>query len=173
MLTIRRSERIGTNVTEQEILKALIGVTHRMRKVNIETMNTELPQHDFFMLHAIFMHEKNTGNGIYVSELAKLMNVSSPAISRKLGVLEIKGWIDRKIDLSNRRNTYVCLTKKGLQVQENSSKKMEKFFGKVIHRMGIEDMKQILSLWEKLTDCMEIEMEEMNQKNGGQYVKNN
>ena len=52
-------------------------------------------------------------NGVYVSQLAKELKVSSPAVSRMLGILENKGPIGRDVDKDNRRNTYVYLTQQG------------------------------------------------------------
>ena len=51
-----------------------------------------------------------------VSDLARYLGVSLPTISKSLGVLVQRGWIERWVDAANRRQTIVRLTPLGRRV---------------------------------------------------------
>ena len=100
-------------------------------------------------------------NGVYVSQLAKELKVSSPAVSRALGNLESKGLIGRDVDKENRRNTYVYLTEQGEEEIAETERLLDEKMTRVVDQMGKEDVEQLLNLWEKLVCIMEEDTEKM------------
>jgi DNA-binding MarR family transcriptional regulator len=52
---------------------------------------------------------------VNVSDLSEVFDVTQPAISRTLDVLEKKGFMKRKRDSRDRRKVYASITKKGLE----------------------------------------------------------
>ena len=74
--------------------------------------------------------------------------------------MEEKGLIRREVDKNNRRNTYVYLTDKGLESREMAAKAMDDFTGRVMKRMGDENVEMLISLIQKMTSIMEEELAE-------------
>ncbi len=103
--------------------------------------------------------DKNAGKqGIHVSGLAMRLKVSSPAVSRMVGMLEEKGYIGRDIDKEDRRNTYIYLTDKGRAVKVSAEEAMRRLTERVMLRMGDRDMQELIMLWNRLADIMEEEL---------------
>lgn len=94
---------------------------------------------------------RNPGTkGIYVSELASQLKVSSPAVSRTLRSLETKGYIERSADKNDRRSTLIRLTEKGDTVRKQVFTDICDYFDRVFDRMGPARMEQLIGLWDQL-----------------------
>jgi len=145
-------------VLEKELQKKLITSVHRFKKEKTELILFNLSQSEFFMLQIIKHSKKNEKPGIFVSELAKKLRVSAPAVSRMLGSLEERQFISRQIDLEDRRNTLVIITSQGEKVLKESEATMDDFTGRVISHMGYEKVAELLELFNSFVDVMEIEL---------------
>jgi len=143
-----------------ELQEALIGIIHRFMKTNMNELFVDITREEFFMLEMIGRHTQgeNGHKGINVSELAKKLGVSSPAVSRMLKYLESKRLIHRQADETDRRNTCVFLTTQGNKARSGTMKMMNDFSDKVIAYLGMEEMTTLLTLWNKLADVFEIEL---------------
>ena len=82
--------------------------------LRLDSLFSDLPRGEFMPLQTIYAYSlRNPGTkGIYVSELASQLKVSSPAVSRTLRSLETKGYIERSADKNDRRSTLIRLTEK-------------------------------------------------------------
>lgn len=96
-----------------------------------------------------------------MSELARKLGVSSPAVSRMLKYLESKQLIYRLADETDRRNICVFLTTAGYQARNQTMKMINEFSNKIITYMGTEEMGTLLTLWNKLADALEIELKKI------------
>lgn len=147
-----------------EVQEEFLKIANRFGKMKYEAMFRCISRREYEMLSVIgrFM-ETNTGKkGIYVSKLANLLRVSSPAVSRMVGALEEKGYIGRDVDKEDRRNTYVYLTKSGEETKEAVERSMRELMKAVIARMGEQNMQELIRLWNQLADIMEEEMKKRN-----------
>lgn len=148
-------------MNEKNLKEEFMRVSHRMRKLNMSHIFSDVSQGEFFALEMLRKCQKRTGDGgIIVSDLAKSLRVSSPAASRMLRNMEEKGLIRREVDKNNRRNTYVYLTDKGLESREMAAKAMDDFTERVMKRMGDENVEMLISLIQKMTSIMEEELAE-------------
>ena len=75
-------------------------------------------------------------NYVTPTELSEVMEVTKPAISKMLNVLEDKGYIERQQDSKDRRAVYVTLTEKGQGVREESMKIVREAVNRIIRQMG-------------------------------------
>ncbi len=97
-------------------------------------------------------------NGIYVSSMAAQMKVSSPAVSRLLKSMEGKDYIVRHADEKDRRNTRVFITEAGLKKRNECRGVLWNYTDRVIERMGMGNMLQLLNLFNQMVDVMEDEL---------------
>lgn len=145
------------NKTQEEFIKT----AGRFGKMKYEFLFRSLSKREYEMLSVMwrFMKDNEEKKGMYVSELASKLRVSSPAVSRMVGVLENRGYIERDVDKEDRRNTFVYLTDKGISAKEENEKRMHSLMKRVMTRMGEEDMKEFIKLFNQFADIMEEELE--------------
>ena len=117
---------------------------------------------EFYFLVLIAATTKQKNN-IVVGDLVDLTGASKSAISKKLTVLEQKGLIRRTSSVQDRRQIYVELTQQGCQMFQAEQKAKQQNIEQVIEKVGQEDMKQFIQLFNKVLDAMEdIQKEERN-----------
>lgn len=147
-------------MSEKNLKEEFMRVSHRMRRLNMSHVFSDVSQGEFFTLEMLRKFQQRNGDsrGVIVSDLARSLRVSPPAASRTLKNMEEKGLIRREVDKNNRRNTYVYLTEKGMESRDMASKAMEDFTGRVMKRMGDENVEMLISLIQKMTTIMEEEL---------------
>ena len=92
---------------------------------------------EFYVLQHVFQQMDRKGvNYVTPTELSEAMEVTKPAISKMLNVLEDKGYIERQQDSKDRRAVYVTLTEKGQGVREESMKIVREAVNRIIRQMG-------------------------------------
>lgn len=131
------------------------GKKHRMKS---EFVNMGLTSLELFTLQQIYeateinLHKKDK---IYVSDLAKRMEILPPSLSRVLRGLEKKGLVKRKVDQLNRRNVYVLLSREGKEVLFTCSERMDYLLSRIVAEMGHQDIDKLFELWKNLTTNFE------------------
>ncbi|MBQ3665623.1 MAG: MarR family transcriptional regulator [Lachnospiraceae bacterium] len=102
--------------------------------------------------------KKTDGNaGIRVSEMTRFLGLSMPQVSRLLGSMESKGYIERRVNDKDRRSTYVSITDQGMETREQSLKECKAYMDSVIITMGQEKTDQLIHLLEEFTQIMREE----------------
>ena len=151
---------MDVNQIQEEFLRT----ASRFGKMRYDVLFHDMSKREFEMLTVIYryMEENAEEKGIYVSKLANMLRVTSPAVSRMIGILEEKGYIGRDVDKEDRRNTYVYLTDAGRRIRKVTEDTMQELMKKVVVRMGNEDMQELILLWNRLADIMEEEMKRKN-----------
>lgn len=149
-------------MSEKNLKEEFIRAAHRMRKLNMSHVFSNVSQGEFFALEMIRKCQERAGEGrgIIVSDLAKSLRISPPAASRTLRNMEEKDLIRREVDRNDRRNTYVYLTEKGMERRDMAAKAMDDFSERVMKRMGDENVEMLISLINKMTSVMEEELED-------------
>ena len=94
----------------EELFKAM----HQFHKLRMGEMMPNVSGADFWAMNNIV--NKSEDGKITISELAKKTNVLPSAISRTIRGLEDKGYVERTINKNDRRNTYVEMTDRGIEV---------------------------------------------------------
>lgn len=135
----------------------LLRVSHRFRKLHTMDAFDEMSKGAFFMLEVLHRHQKAhpESEGMYASDLAAHMRMSPPGVSRSLKPLEAAGYIRRSVDLEDRRNTYIALTDEGEAIRKRKKQEVLSFVKQVFEKMGEDNMRQLITLWNLLADTME------------------
>ncbi|WP_313075956.1 MarR family winged helix-turn-helix transcriptional regulator [Lacrimispora sp.] len=136
------------------------------RKVDKILLSQGLTRLELFAIQQIYEAENGDKEykGIYVSALAKKMDIVISSASRTLNSLEKRGLISREIDPDNRRNICVMLTEKGYLVRKQCLEKVNQMVGRVVEGMGMEDMEQLIKLWNQFIDQMENAVNDMTEE---------
>lgn len=83
---------------------------------------------------------------IKVSEISKLLHVTSPTVTQLLKGLEANGMIERRIDLVDRRAVGVRLTRKGEGVTRQAMYALATSLQGLIEYLGEEESNQLVEL---------------------------
>lgn len=148
--------RESTEVIPVELMEAF----HRIRKVNVSAL-MNISQSEFFALEIIAkcQRENPAREGIYVSELAKMLHIASSQTSRMLRGLEERKLVGRSVDTRDRRNTYVFLTELGQEKQQQTRACLQDYVEDVWKHMGEEKVRKLIQLCNEMADIMESELE--------------
>ena len=106
---------------------------------------------EFFVLHFLLMRDSQ----VLPSELSIALHASTGRISALLGNLEKKGYIEREIDKSNRRNILVTITDAGRSHIKTEMGKMQRGMTQVFTDMGESDTTEFIRLSKKFFELMQ------------------
>jgi DNA-binding MarR family transcriptional regulator len=109
----------------------------------------EIPRSELKMLKMIRMNSTEA-EGVKISTLSELLNISKSAVSQMINALEDKGYVERVTTKNDRRVVYVRLTGDG---EACFTKQIQAFLhgmDKIFAKMGEEDTEELLRLLEKL-----------------------
>ncbi len=109
----------------------------------------EITRGEIMMLKMIRANSSEQ-EGITISALSELLNISKPAVSQVLNALEDKKYIERSAVKKDRRLVHVRLTGSGEECLARKYQAHLQAMNKIFDRMGEEDTKQLLHLLEKL-----------------------
>lgn len=151
---------------ENELISEFYSVFKRFHSCRPKfKMDGDLANVEFFMLLglSILLEFDNSHGekGVTLSDIIKLSGMSTSAASKKISILEKKGYVKRRPSKMDRRNVYITLTEKGTAICEKDKQKKREFLQKLIAQMGEEDMRQLLYLSNRAFDIIEnIEKEQ-------------
>jgi DNA-binding MarR family transcriptional regulator len=140
----------------KELQQDFFNVMEEFRKLNIASLLPDMSHGDFAVLKAISMEGRCRGAGhpqapghpqtpeqTKVSQIVRCLGLPPPAISRSLRGLEQKGYIRRRVDEGDRRNTFVMLTALGESRLMTAEETMSDFAEAVFEAMGEDTMERL------------------------------
>ena len=135
-----------------EILKAL-------KDISLNCIFKDITFSEYTILEiTAALKQKSENNTVYVSEIVDRLSISTPAVSKTLRSLELKGLIMRETDPDNRRKTFVHLTPKGLEVKNESDKAFYGFFNDICEKVGKNDIEMFNAISKKLLSAVAKEL---------------
>lgn len=149
-----------------EMYGRFYAVMNQFRRLRIGDLFPELSKSDCMTLMAIdhFSREKQEGM-MTVSELTDKMHMQMPAVSRTLKSLEEQELIERSVNKSDRRNTYVALTPRGRDFWKEKEKTMSELTEAVLARMSKADLERLVAYLDELYQVAEEEIDRRRNKN--------
>lgn len=133
-----------------------------MRQLMMQMPIDERISHGEFGLMNI-IKDNGSPDGITVSQIAAELEVTPPAVSRTLKSLDEKGFIERRVNMLNRRSTIVILTEKGEEILDNAQKNMLSLISFIKEKMGTERVNEFNVLYGEMLEYM---CQYVNQKEG-------
>lgn len=125
-----------------------------LKKVIMARNAEDGPTAEYVMLHII---DKFGSKSVSTAIISERLNISKPAVSQMMKILEDKKYIKREINNNDRRLINVSLTKMGSKILEEKKCKMSDKFSAVLDRMGKEDSEELIRLMEKYITIMKGE----------------
>lgn len=128
---------------------------------------SEMPLGELYMLKKIasLEAEKDTVKEVYVSDLHDKTQMSLPAVSQLLTILENKQMIERCASKKDRRKVRVSITEAGKQAVSCFKKKTDEWLDDAINQLGVEKTEAFIQLLEEFFQVIEgISTENANRK---------
>lgn len=101
---------------------------------------------ELLLMNGLADNTDNPEGNVSLTEIGRYLAVSKGAVSQMLGSLEKKGYINREIDRSNRRNLIVTLTPKGREVLEQQYRIFNCKLERIIGQLGEDDVEQMIRI---------------------------
>jgi DNA-binding MarR family transcriptional regulator len=138
-----------TSMTELQYIDRLLQIFRRSgiyERPHHENLNDA----DIMVLYCIGFCEDL--KDIKLSDIAKRLKVTLPAVTHKVQTLEQEGYIKKRKDAHDLRKTYVKLTDKGEALVMSSKKSYYEPLLEIINALGEEDKKHLIRILEKVSN---------------------
>ena len=141
------------NNRQRELTQRLMEAFFRFRHVQRKSSVPGMKHSEIRMLHIIARHRRETGRGVKISELSRMMQVTSPTITQLANSLEARGLVERSTASDDRRVIYVQLTEAGGAVLKQVSDAFFARFNRLVLHLGPEKSNLLADL---LTECFDF-----------------
>ena len=91
---------------------------------------------------------------VAMSELARHLGVSVPTVSKSIDVLADRGWVERWVDPSDRRQTIARLTPEGRRVTAAMKRQSEKHVAALLAALTPRQRAQVMATLDVLRDVL-------------------
>ena len=133
----------------EELVYELLDEFSNLKRTNFSYMFTkdDLSHNERMVLFII--HNLNKDDKISLSIIRDKMKLAPSTITPIISSLEKRGFIERKIDESDRRNIYICLSNIGRRFTEKVDNELKNMLYEYIKYMGKNDTNEIIRLIKK------------------------
>ncbi len=132
-------------------------------KAVMQARRAELQQHfagckpgSVGVLFAIREGSRAEGRRMKVSEISKLMHVTSPTVTQFIKDLEASGLVERHIDQADRRAVWLSLTVKGEQLVRQVEEMFAVTFSELTDYLGEDESNQLAGLLAKASRYLSV-----------------
>jgi DNA-binding MarR family transcriptional regulator len=141
---------------DRALKEQLIYAMLRFRKVGMDIPGEfDVRIGELFVLNGIAEHSIYPVKKVNVSDIHCNLHFTKPAVSQILNALEKKGYVSREIDKDDRRRIAVTLTPDGKEILSKTKEYTDQRIEKIISRFGEENTKELIRLFNLLSDISE------------------
>ena len=152
------SEFIG-NSYPPEVCSGILLSMQKLSRIKSDGVITGMTPSEFSVLCcAEKFPEKNNGSAATVADIAGLMNVAVPAVSRTLRTLQAKAWIERTVDEDDRRSVRVTITEAGREKLQENMSRVVAALNQILSVFTDDEMRTISKLYGKFAASMEAQL---------------
>jgi DNA-binding MarR family transcriptional regulator len=140
------AEPIKSSAAADRLATAFMGLRKAMRQPRTVAGRTPGEVHTLMVIHHATSHSSSDAPGLSVSEVSKVMRVTSPSITQMVNVLEGDGLVERCTDPTDRRAIRLRLTPSGLVVAEQAGREYHDMYRGLAEYLGEEQSDQLARL---------------------------
>jgi DNA-binding MarR family transcriptional regulator len=145
-----------TGSPETDPAREMMETFHRFRQVMRKPAHMDgMKSGEMAVMAAVAFHQKETGEGIRVSEIGKMMKIAPPTVTQFISGLEKRGWLIRRMDAQDRRSVQVTLTEEGSRQHDCFVAGMMKMFQALSAHLGSEDTASLNRIMNKALSYVE------------------
>ena len=152
---------------DKELMGRFFTVMSSMKKMEFSACaNSEMQLNELSVLQNITGHcscYDSCDTNLDVQKIQNKLQISKPAVSYILNMLEKKEYISREIDPADRRKISVTATQKGQEAADQAIRNYIEMWKSLVNEFGEDDMRQLVELLTRLTELL---MRMSNEKSG-------
>ena len=134
------------------------------RNVMHKMANTAQRPGERMVLYFISKHTGSDSTGLMVSEISKILNLTSPTITQHINSLEAEGYVERLADPNDRRVVRIRLTEEGHQLLQRMEEGRLQMFVELVNHLGRAESLQFAGMMKKASDFMQSKLEQYMQQ---------
>lgn len=138
-----------TDETAQRLSQSLMQFHKAFMQFHRDSTSQHIAGHKMSEIGVLVLISKGAQCGarpMKVSEISKMMHVTSPSITQVLKGLEANGLIERRSDPADRRTVWISLTEQGEKIASRARESFSIAFRGLVEYMGEEQSNQLASL---------------------------
>lgn len=112
------------------------------------------------VLYFIRRHTKDDSSGLMVSEIGKILNLTSPTITQHINSLEAQGLVERLADPADRRVVRIRLTEEGERYVQRMEEGRLQMFVELVQHLGEEESVRFSETMKKASEFMRMKLEQ-------------
>lgn len=136
---------------KSDVVRTLMQAFHRFRKKEMES-NKDHRRNEAW---ALVLLSERTDRGMRVSELSRMMRVTSPFATQLINQLEERGLVLRRTDGKDRRVVNLVLTEQGRQEAEDIIRTYHRRFAALVEHLGEDEARTLARLLNQTFDFMD------------------
>lgn len=139
----------STDATAQRLSQSLMQFNKAFMQFHRDATSQHVAGHKMSEVGVLLMISRGAqcgGRPMKVSEISKMMHVTSPSITQVLKGLEAHGLIERHSDPADRRTVWISLTAAGEEIASRARESFLVAFQGLVEYMGEEQSNQLASL---------------------------
>lgn len=142
-----------TQERKEDVTEALMQAFHRFYRRNPKAKKDDARNEG----RALVLLGERKGLGLMVSELSKLLHVTSPFATQLVNRFEERGWVVRCSDPQDGRIVRIMLTELGQQEADKVHQRIRSRYQAMVKYLGDEDARTFVRLLNKTIQFMELE----------------
>lgn len=156
IIYLRFTSGEGRYIMDNALKEQLMRSMFRIRKVGMTFhQGFDINMGEIVVMNGIAKNASGLDKKICVSDIQTNLYITKPAVSQIFSSLEKKGYISREVDTNDRRKILVTLTPKGHEVVKHMKDYSNKMLSEIISRLGEDDTKQLIDLFNRFADISE------------------
>jgi DNA-binding MarR family transcriptional regulator len=144
--SLRPDSTGSTSAAADRLAAVFMSFRKAMRPPRTVAGRTPGEVHTLMVIHHASQHCPPDAPGLSVSEVSKVMRVTSPSITQMVNVLEGDGLVVRAADPADRRAIRLSLTPSGLVVARQAEEEYHEMYRGLAEYLGEEQSDQLATL---------------------------
>ena len=145
------------NISGNDTHMKLVNLMSKFRKIKHMDKFVGIKKSEFIMLITVDCTIAKCGTAT-VSQISSKMEMTNAAASKTIGELENKGYLEKKINKEDKRQSYIELTLKGKEKLKFLKAERDNITKSIFDKLGKEDTDKLFELMEKIYEVAEAEI---------------
>ena len=148
---LKKDTELGTRLSREDYDRLLKSI-RQMMSVNTFTLLDNITLAELKLIYCAEENFKTEGKPLSSAEAAERLGISAPAVSRTVKGLEIKGFLERRLDDNDRRSIKIIVTDNGRSVLEENMKLCIALLDRIFARFSDKELADMVRLQCKFSD---------------------
>lgn len=136
-------------------MRNIYNISKNLAKAIETEYKTLIPKSEFRVLYILVKHQEQDDEKLTSSQLAHLLQISPPAVSRTVKTLVEKGWLTLEENEEDRRNKFIIISAKGYKAYKSTNNYFEEIVADVRNAYSSEELNQFIAMGENIIQLIQ------------------